>query len=382
MQTMATCAADRIERKIDRGERLDFEDGLEILTNFDLMRYGKLANRARERRHGDRAYYVVNFHLNPTNICVYRCMFCAFRRDEGEAGAYFFEPDHAASHCVEAHRRIPFTEIHMVGGMHPTRHLDYSLDLLRALRVALPGVHLKAFTAVEILFFAKATGQSVEAVLERLVEAGLDSLPGGGAEIFAPRVRRAICAEKATAEEWLNIHRAAHRMGIKSTSTMLYGHIERPEEVVDHILRIRELQDETGGFNVFIPLAFHPENTNFESTRRVTTGLRDLKMLVLSRLLLDNVSHIKAYWIMLGEKLAQVALNFGVDDFDGTVGEEKITHMAGADSPQELPVERIRRIIHEAGRAPIQRDSLYNILEPEPEHLHPANPAEDLARTA
>lgn len=366
MQILNSSGANRIERKIERGERLNFDDGIEILTRFDLMRYGKLANRERERRHGDRTFYVVNFHLNPTNICVYRCMFCAFRRDEGEEGAYFFEPAEAVEHCVEAHRRVPFTEIHMVGGMHPTRHLDYSLELLRGLRSALPGVHLKAFTAVEILFFARATGQSVESVLERMAEAGLDSLPGGGAEIFAPRVRRAICADKATAEEWLDIHRIAHRMGIKSTSTMLYGHIERPDEVVDHILRIRDLQDETGGFNVFIPLAFHPENTNFESTRQITTGIRDLKMLVLSRLLLDNVSHIKAYWVMLGEKLAQVSLSFGVDDFDGTVGEEKITHMAGATSPQELPADRICRIIREAGRVPVQRDSLYNLVEPEP----------------
>ncbi|OGH59220.1 MAG: aminofutalosine synthase MqnE [Candidatus Lindowbacteria bacterium RIFCSPLOWO2_12_FULL_62_27] len=363
MQLHSRSAADRIEGKIDRGDRLDFEDGMEILTNFDLLRYGRLANRERERRHGDRAYYVINFHLNPTNICVYRCMFCAFRRDEGEAGAYFFEVPHAVEHCVEAHRRLGFTEIHMVGGMHPTRHWEYSLDLLRALKAALPQVHLKAFTAVEIQFFARVTGLPVEAVLERMVDAGLDSLPGGGAEIFAPRVRRAICAEKASAEEWLSVHRLAHRMGLKSTSTMLYGHIERPEEVVDHILRIRDLQDETSGFNVFIPLAFHPENTNFESTRRPTTGLRDLKMLVLSRLLLDNVSHIKAYWIMLGEKLSQVALSFGVDDFDGTVGEEKITHMAGATTPQELPTERIRRIIREAGRVPVQRDSLYDLLE-------------------
>jgi len=364
MEVISGGAAREIERKIERGERLDASDGLEILTNFDLLRYGKLANRDRERRHGDRTCYVVNFHLNPTNICVYRCMFCAFRRDEGEEGSYFFEVPQAVEHCVEAHRRMRFSEIHMVGGMHPTRHLDYSLELLRGLKSALPQVHLKAFTAVEILFFAQATGRGVESVLQLMLDAGLDSLPGGGAEIFAPRVRRAICAEKATAEEWLNIHRAAHRMGIKSTSTMLYGHVERPDEVVDHILRIRDLQDETGGFNVFIPLAFHPENTDFETTRQITTGLRDLKMLVLSRLLLDNVSHIKAYWIMLGEKLAQVALSFGVDDFDGTVGEEKITHMAGADSPQELPAERIRRIIREAGRIPVERDSLYRCLEP------------------
>lgn len=363
MEMIDSPLASQIEGKIERGQRLDFRDGLEILTNFDLMRYGKLANRERERRHGGRTYYVVNFHLNPTNICVYRCMFCAFRRDEGESGAYFYEPDHAARHCVEAYARVPFTEIHMVGGMHPSRHLEYSLELLRALKSALPGVHLKAFTAVEILFFAQATGQSAASVLERMIDAGLDSLPGGGAEIFAPRVRRAICAQKATAEEWLDVHRTAHRMGLKSTATMLYGHIERPEEVVDHILRIRELQDETGGFNVFIPLAFHPENTNFESTRRITTGLRDLKMLVLSRLLLDNLSHLKAYWVMLGERLAQVALSFGVDDFDGTVGEEKITHMAGATSPQELPADRIRRIIREAGRVPVQRDSLYNVVE-------------------
>lgn len=364
MEFIRSSTASRIEKKIERGERLDGQDGLEILTQFDLLRYGKMANQIREKRHGGRAYYVVNFHLNPTNVCVYKCMFCAFRRDEGEAGAYFMEPAEAAAHAVSAYRRTPFTEIHMVGGMHPTRHLDYSLDLLRSLREALPQVHLKAFTAVEILFFAQASGLPVETVLEKMVEAGLGSLPGGGAEIFAPRVRRAICADKATAEDWLNIHRLAHRMGLKSTATMLYGHIERPDEVVDHILRIRDLQDETGGFNVFIPLAFHPENTDFETTRQNTTGLRDIKMLVLSRLLLDNVSHIKAYWVMLGEKLSQVALSFGVDDFDGTVVEEKITHMAGAETPQELPADRIRRIIREAGRIPFQRDSLYNILEP------------------
>ncbi|MBI4179514.1 aminofutalosine synthase MqnE [bacterium] len=356
-------AAERIESKVERGERLGFEEGMEILTNFDLLRYGKLANRVRENLHGDRSYFVVNFHLNPTNICVYKCMFCAFRRDEGEDGAYFMEPPHAVEHAVRAYRRSAFTEIHMVGGMHPTRHLDYSLDLVRGLKAALPDVHLKAFTAVELLFFAQATGQTVESVLEQFIEAGLGSLPGGGAEIFAPRVRRAICREKATADEWLDVHRAAHRMGLKSTSTMLYGHIERPEEVVDHILRIRDLQDETGGFTAFIPLAFHPENTDFETTRQNTTGIRDLKMLVLSRLHLDNVPHIKAYWVMLGEKLAQVAQSFGADDFDGTVVEEKITHMAGASSPQEIPADRLRRIIREAGRTPVRRDSLYNPIE-------------------
>lgn len=359
-----------IEAKLERGERLTYEDGLEIIHRFDLNGYGRLANAIRERLHGDNTYYVVNYHLNPTNICVYKCMFCAFRRDEGEDGAYFIEPDEAVDRCVAAHRQLDFTEIHMVGGMHPTRHLDYSLELLRGLRRALPRVHLKAFTAVEIQFFAEATGQSVEAVLEQLVDAGLDSLPGGGAEIFAARVRNAICREKATADQWAHIHHAAHKMGLRSTSTMLYGHIERPEEVVDHIIRVREIQDRSldatggkGGFSVFIPLAFHPENTDFASTREITSGLRDLKMLVLSRLLLDNVEHIKAYWIMLGEKIAQISLSYGADDFDGTVVEEKITHMAGATSPQELPVAKIRRMIREAGRVPVQRDSLYNIID-------------------
>jgi aminodeoxyfutalosine synthase len=346
--------------KIEAGQRLSFEDGVALFHDPDLMKVGAWANRVRERMHGDRTYFNVNMHLNATNVCVADCKFCSFARlEEGMPGAYTMTIEEAVQKVTS--RPADLTEVHIVNGLHGNLPFDYYEELLRAIKRVRPGIHLKAFTAVEIAFFAAHFKMSVEEVLKRLIDAGLGSLPGGGAEIFAERVRRKICADKVDADGWIDVHRIAHRLGLRSNCTMLYGHIETVEERVDHLLRLRALQDETGGFQTFIPLAFHNENNALQNLPG-PTGVDDLRLFAVSRLLLDNIPHVKAYWAMLGVKAAQIAQWWGADDLDGTVEEEKIYKMAGSRAPDALTRPELVRLIQHAGRVPVERDTLYHVV--------------------
>jgi aminodeoxyfutalosine synthase len=351
--------------KVRDGVRLDEEDALLCFRTPHVLHLGRLADNVRRKRHGNIAYFNVNRHLNPTNICVYtyNCKFCSFAALPGEEHAWQMSHDEVYRHAAEQGGN-EVTEFHIVGGLHPDLSLDWYLEMMRGLKDRFPAAHLKAFTAIEIGWFAKQEKLSIEEVLLRLREAGLGSLPGGGAEIFDPEVRAVICDGKLDADEWLEVHRTAHEMGIRSNCTMLSGHIEKPEHRVDHLMKLRELQDYTGGFNAFIPLAYHPEN-NYLGLEYHTTGTEDLRQIATSRLVLDNIDHIKAYWIMLTPKLAQVALGFGADDIDGTVVEETIYHMAGAQSEQHLSRSELERIVREAGFVPVERDTLYQPIERE-----------------
>jgi aminodeoxyfutalosine synthase len=346
-----------VREKVLAGERLTSEDGLHLDEHADLFTLGELANVVRERKNGQFAYYNVNTHLNPTNVCVYRCTFCAFRADLKSPKGYVMSDEQILERAAEADRRGA-TELHIVGGLHHQLPYEWYLNVIRIIHRVHPRLHLKAYTAVEWDWFARLTGRPTRDLLAEFKEAGLGSLPGGGAEIFHPEVRDRICEHKADAGEWLRIHREAHELGLRSNATMLYGHIEGGRHRIDHLVRLRELQDETGGFQTFIPLAFHPDNTRLAHIPR-PSGMMDLKTMALSRLMLDNFAHVKAYWVMLGIRTAQVALSFGADDLDGTVVHEKIYHDAGSDSPQELSVAEIRRLIEEAGRVPVERDTLY-----------------------
>ena len=347
--------------KVLSEERLSFDDGKILYDSPDLIGVGYLANVVRERKNGNIAYFNINQHIDYSNVCILhaRCHFCAFARKDIETeGAWELSVDdflEKAMYSIEQ----GCTEIHSVGGHHPNLPFDYYLSLLRALKEQMPQVHLKFFTASEIHHLARLSKLSIKDTLEALREAGLDSMPGGGAEIFAPETRDKICRGKISADEWLDIHFQAHELGIPSNATMLYGHIETTEDRVDHLIRLRETQDNSGGFITFIPLAFHPENTRLGHLPS-TSGITDLRNIAVSRLMLDNFSHIRAYWIMVGLKMAQIGLNFGADDIHGTVMEEKITHMAGAKTPQVITADEIKRLIYEAGRIPIERDTLYN----------------------
>jgi aminodeoxyfutalosine synthase len=356
-----------IRDRVLGGGRLSEEEALQLFQARDLAALGALANHVREARHGHLAFYNRNVHLNPTNVCVASCKFCSFaRRDDQRASdGYTMSLDEAVEKVL-SRRPLGITEVHIVSGLHPDLPFEYYTGLLSRIRRAWPELGIKAFTAIEIHFFAGKFGMSHEEVLRRLMEAGLDTLPGGGAEIFAPRVRRKLCDDKATADEWLAIHRTAHRLGVKTNATMLYGHIERVEERVDHMRRLRELQDDTGGFQVFIPLAFHPEHNMIGKAYPKPTGYDALRTLAVARLFLDNFDHLKGYWVSLGERLAQAALAFGVDDLDGTVLEERIYHMAGATVPQALDERTLHQLIRAAGRVPAERDSLYKVLRVHP----------------
>ncbi len=344
-------------------ERLTEEEALRLLRSEDLAALGALANFVREERHGDQTFYNRNVHLNFTNVCVASCKFCSFARpDDRPASEGYTMSVAQAVEQVLSRRHLGITEVHIVNGLHPDLPWEFYLEVPRRLRAAWPELCIKGYTAVEIHFFARKFGMSYEEVLRALLDAGVETLPGGGAEIFAPRVRRKICDDKATADEWLEVHRTAHRLGMKTNATMLYGHIERLEERVDHMARLRALQDETGGFQVFIPLAFHPEHNMMGKAFPKPTGIDGLRTFATARLFLDNFDHLKAYWVMLGERLAQTALSFGVDDLDGTVVEERIYHMAGAATPQALTEGELHRLIREARRVPVERDSLYRVL--------------------
>jgi aminodeoxyfutalosine synthase len=348
----------RIREKVLVGERLSFEDGIILEQDADLFTLGELANLVRERKNGNFAYYNVNEHINPTNVCVYRCTFCAFRADLKSPRGYVMTDEQILERAAEADRKGA-TEMHIVGGLHHQLPYEWYLNVVRIIHEAFPRLHLKAYTAVEWDWFSRLTGRSTREILEEFKDAGLGSLPGGGAEIFHPEVRDKICEHKADADNWIRIHREAHELGLRTNATMLYGHIEEGRHRIDHLCRLRELQDETGGFQTLIPLAFHPENSRLSHLPK-PSGMLDIRTMAISRLMLDNFPHIKAYWIMLGVKTAQVALSFGADDIDGTVVHEKIYHDAGSDSPQELSVADIRRLIEEAGRIPIERDTLYH----------------------
>ncbi len=352
-----------IADKVLAGVRLDRADGIAIATTNDLLAVGRLANIVRERLHGDRTYYNVNRHLNPTNVCVASCRLCAFYvpwRDRGEGWTYTVEQavEMAARDVDES-----VSELHIVGGLHPKLRVDYYEALFRALKERFPWVHLKALTMIELDFIATASRIDLGDLIARLKRAGLDSCPGGGAEIFADHVRRQICDHKTDGRRWLEIAREVHRAGIRSNCTMLYGHVETAEDRVDHLLALRDLQDETGGFQCMIPLAFHPENTELDHLPP-TGGRLDVQTIATTRLILDNVPHLKAYWIMLGEKIAQVALHFGANDLDGTVVDERITSAAGGTAGTGLDRRRLEYLIREAGRTPVLRDTLYRPLDP------------------
>jgi aminodeoxyfutalosine synthase len=350
-----------IDEKLRAGERLTFDDGVRLFESPDLLAIGWLANREREKRHGARTYFNYNLRLEPTNVCEASCLFCSFARlKAGMPEAYTMSLEQAWDKLRQRADQ-PLTELHIVNGLNPDLPFSYYTDLLRGFKAIRPGIHLKCFTAVEIAFFADLYGMSDEQVLRELKDAGLDSLPGGGAEIFADRVRKKICHDKCGADRYLDIHRIAHRMGLRTNVTMLYGHIETMAERVDHMMRARSLQDETGGFQAFIPLAFHPDNNQMRKLP-APTGTDTLRVHAVSRLMLDNIPHIKAFWIATSLELAQTSLWFGVDDLDGTVQEEKIYHMAGSATPEGMTTASLTRLVRAAGREPLERDTLYNIV--------------------
>jgi aminodeoxyfutalosine synthase len=347
--------------KVQHGERLSFDDGVAMYRSSDVLSLGYMANLVRERLHGNVTYFNVNRHINPTDVCVASCRLCAFGKKAKDPKAYTMSLEQVWARAGHGYTEAA-TEFHIVGGLHPELTLDWYCEMLRGLKERYPQVHLKAFTMVEVAYLARRTKISIRETLERLIDAGVDSLPGGGAEIFSERVRRIICDHKIDGNEWLEVAREAHRLGLKSNCTMLYGHIETPEDRADHLVKLRELQDETGGFQTFIPLAFHPDNTPLEHISP-TTGFDDLKNIAVSRLMLDNIPHIKAYWVMMTPRIAQIAQRFGSDDLDGTVVEEKIYHDAGATTSQSLRRSELLRLIELAGRRPVERDTLYRPVQ-------------------
>jgi len=378
-------AVKKIEKKMLSGHRLTADDALSLFQSDDIFTLGRLANLVAESKNGKNAYFVRNHHINPTNICVNRCKFCAFSRSKGEKGAYELSIKEIIKKLKEGQESrvksqessekrktrasaknltlnskllTPYSEVHIVGGLHPDRQFDFYIEMLRQIKKHFPYIHIKAFTAVEIDYFSKISGLTLTDTLCALKSAGLDSMPGGGAEIFNARVRNRICPEKINSQRWLQIMEEAHNAGIRTNATMLYGHLEKYEHRVEHMQRLRDLQDRTGGFQAFIPLAFHPLNTKIDGAK-YTSGIDDLKTIAVSRLFLDNIPHIKAYWIMLGEKIAQLALMFGADDLDGTIIEEKITHSAGALSGSALTRSQMINLIGKAGKVPVERDSFY-----------------------
>ncbi|MEY4508941.1 MAG: hypothetical protein RLZZ450_1063 [Pseudomonadota bacterium] len=359
-----------IEAKLERGERLDFADGMALFMTKDLLSVGRLANIVRERLHGDRTFFNVNMRFEATNVCEASCTFCAFQKlEEGMPGARTTSHQ-AAWDELERFPDPKLTELHMVNGLNPNLPFEWYEELLRGWKRVRPGIHLKCFTGVEIHYFAEKFGMTYLEVLQRMRAAGLDSLPGGGAEILDEDIRRRIAQGKCTGAQYLEVHRVAHSIGMRTNVTMLYGHIETFEHRVDHLLQIRKLQDETSGFQCFIPLAFHNENNGLTRLPE-PTAYDDLKTLAISRLMLDNVAHIKAYWVSMGLDVAQLALRFGADDIDGTIVHETIYHSAGSDVPQGLKRDDLIRFIREAGRVPVERDTLYGVVEELPAQAVP-----------
>jgi aminodeoxyfutalosine synthase len=362
---MTTTFEDRrllpILEKVEAGERLTYEDGVALFRTSDVLALGQMANIVRERKHGDVTYFNVNRHINPTDVCVASCRLCAFGKQKRDPKSYTMSLEQVWETAGRGWKEA-ITEFHIVGGLHPELSLDWFCQMLRGLKERYPEIHLKAFTMVEIGYFARREKISVREVLMKLRDAGMDSMPGGGAEVFSERVRRIICDHKLTGDEWLDTARTAHSLGVHSNCTMLYGHIENEEDRVDHLVRLRALQDETNGFVTFIPLAFHPDNTALSHVPK-TTGFDDLKNIAIARLMLDNIPHVKAYWVMLTPAIAQIALRFGADDIDGTVVEEKIYHDAGSTVAQSLRRTDLLRLIRLAGRTPVERDTLYRPVQ-------------------
>jgi aminodeoxyfutalosine synthase len=349
----------KIRNKILTGKRLTEADALRLFQSDDIFSLGELASLVAERKNGRKAYFIRNRHINPTNICVNRCRFCAFSRSMGQEGAYELTIAEIVKKLKgeKATAKIPYREVHIVGGLHPEWPFAYYLDLVSTIKKNFPALHIKAFTAVEIDHFSKISGLSLEETLKSLKRCGLGSMPGGGAEIFAPEIRNKLCPDKISGDRWLKVMTAAHKVGLRTNATMLYGHIESYEDRIDHLMKLRKLQDKTDGFQAFIPLAYHPKNTDMQGS--YTSGIDDLKTIAISRLYLDNFQHIKAYWVMLGEKISQLALKFGADDIDGTIIEEKITHAAGGLTAEQLTAGQLIHMIRKAGRLPVERDSFY-----------------------
>lgn len=353
---------DEIKRKISNGESINRDEAVALFYSENIHQLGELAEKVSGRINSNRVYFIVNRHINPTNICVNRCKFCAFSRSKGEKDAYEMSLEDVIAQLRETEQKIGYiSEVHIVSGLHPDWKFEYYLEMLSRIKKEFPAIGIKAFTAVEIDYFARKSGLTIEETLLKLKEAGLDIMPGGGAEIFNPEVRNKICPEKITGARWLEIIKTAHRLGIKTNATMLYGHLESYEDRVDHLVKLREIQDETGGFLAFIPLSYQPENTDIKVP--YLSGIDDLKTIAISRIVFDNIPHIKAYWIMLGEKLAQLALLFGADCLEGTVIEEKIAHSAGARSKKGNTLEELVHLIRETGKVPVERDSFYNEIK-------------------
>jgi aminodeoxyfutalosine synthase len=346
-----------ILKRVEAGDRLSFEDAVTLYRSPDILALGYMANLVRERMHGDTTYFNVNRHINPTDVCVASCRLCAFGKRAKDPTSYTMSMEQVWEVAGHGYAEA-VTEFHIVGGLHPELSLDWFCEMIAGLKVRYPEVHLKAFTMVEVAFLAKRAKLSLRETLVRLKAAGVDSLPGGGAEIFSERVRRIICDHKIDGNEWLETAKIAHEIGLKSNCTMLYGHLETPEDRADHLVKLRTVQDETNGFVTFIPLAFHPDNTALSHLPK-TTGFDDLKQIAISRLMLDNIPHIKAYWIMMTPGVAQIAQRFGANDIDGTVVEEKIYHDAGATTTQHLRRQDLLRLIKLAGREPVERDTAY-----------------------
>ncbi|GGF96854.1 aminofutalosine synthase MqnE [Paenibacillus abyssi] len=353
-----------IEEKVIRGERLSLEDGIRLMKSPDLLTIGRLADLVRKRKNGDNVYFIVNTHLNYTNVCYLDCKMCAFGLKPGDPRAYTLNLEQIEEK-IKGMVGKGFTELHIVGGVNAKLPFSYYEEMMRIAKRHLPDVHIQAFTAVEVDYIARVSKMTIEETIERLRNAGLGSILGGGAEIFDPEIREVISGHKTDAERWFHIHRSLHSLGVKSNASILYGHLESPEHVIDHFIRLRELQDETNGFQAFFAFAFHPSNTKLAEEFKLsgeTTGMYDLKLLAVARLMLDNFPHIRAFWMMIGLKLAQVSLSFGVDDLDGTVMEEQILHAAGNESSHMTPKNTFIEMIREAGRIPTERDTLYNII--------------------
>lgn len=346
--------------KVRSSQRIDAQDCLDLFQTRDLITLGKMANEIREKKNGNRAYYNINRHINYSNVCYVGCKFCEFGQPKSSPKAYELSVPEMENIARRAEGQGA-TEFHIVGGLHPDLKLDYYLQLLRTFKKIAPDVHLKAFTAVEIDYFAKINRMSVEEVLNQLVDAGLGSLPGGGAEVLTDRVWKLTHANKIGPADWLKIHRMVHRMGLRSNATLLYGHVETIEDKVEHFQKVRDLQDETGGFQTFIPLSFVPDDTQLAHILK-PTGSEDLRHIAISRIFLDNFDHIKVYWVMTGLPVAQLALHFGADDIDGTLMKETIVHMAGAQTPEGIFVGDLVRLIQETGRDPVERDTLYRVV--------------------
>lgn len=346
-----------VKHKVLSGERLTAEDATALFSSDDIFTLGELASFAGREKNGNRAYFVRNLHVNPTNVCVNRCAFCAFSRSKGQEGAFELSTREVIALVRSALKKQNISEVHIVGGLHPEWPFERYLDMIGAIKKSFPSVHIKAFTATEVDHMCKISGLSLNETLIRLKASGLGSMPGGGAEILNSSVRQRLCPEKQSGQRWLEVMEAAHRAGIRSNATMLYGHVESAQDRVEHLLKLRELQDRTGGFQAFIPLSYHPKGTSAGGSR--ASGLDDLRTIAVSRLMLDNFNHIKAYWVMLGEKISQLALLFGADDLDGTVIEEKITYSAGAESRRGITAGELKRLIKKAGKRPVERDSFY-----------------------